>query len=629
MQKQIIILILNLVSVLVMSQSSSFDINFDKANRYFNRGDYQNAEGYLLSCYKMDSSNVDVWIKLNQVAIKQKNWKRVALLSNKLKKKLPLESVKYSKQEITAYFNIEDYERADKQIKSCFKKHKLNTFEIADCRKLAADITFAKEAVKHPVPFVPVNLGRTVNSKYAEYLPNLTQDGKYLIYTRMAAMSHAFPSLQEDFYISKNKAGVWTKSLPLSHTLNTKKNEGAPSISADGSVLFFAACNRKDGEGSCDIYYSFNRGNYWTTPKNARAINTDHWDSQPNLSSDGKTLYFASDRDGGVGGRDIWAVDVLGEGVFGKPYNLGVIINTKYDEMSPFIHFDNQTLYFASDGWPGMGEKDIFLCRRLTDNTWSDPQNLGYPINSSKSDNSLFVSADGSIAYFTSSRAGGYGKEDIYQFNLYEKARPKRTAFYRSIVLAADTKKTLEVFYTITDSKDSIIKQKILSKNGEITLSLKAEEQYSISAYADGYLYYSALIDSVSEDSLKTIEQKIFLEPIKKDKQFELKNIEFDFDKSTLRERSTKELDLFVDYLKANPKVKIMIEGHTDNKGKADYNLKLSQERANSVKAYIVSEGIACERIQTKGYGSAQMLSNEERLQDKNRRVVVRIINNV
>ncbi len=628
MQKLLLLIFITFISISSFSQSKDFDTKFKLANRYYHRKDFKEAEYYFLECYKIDSSNVDVLIKINQISLKQKNWKRVALLSHKLKNKLKLQSLKYSKLEIQAYFYLQEYQKSEQLLNACFKTHKLDSFDAESCKKLEQNIAFSKEAIEHPVPYQPINLGKNINSKYAEYLPNLTQDGKSLIYTRMTALSKTFPSLQEDFYISQKKDGEWQKCAPLSRTLNTIRNEGAPSISADGKILFFAACNRPDGEGSCDIYYSFNRGNFWTTPKNARSINTKSWDSQPNISSDGKTLYFASDRDDGFGGRDIWAVDILGEGKFGEPYNLGNTINTKYDEMSPFIHFDLQTLYFASNGWPGMGGKDIFFCRKLKDNSWSKPQNIGYPINSSEEDNSLFVSPDGRIAYFSSSRENGYGHEDIYQFNLYKNARPEKTVFYKMQFLASDTKKPLKISFTVANNFSNKKPKTTISENGQISFGLKANQEYSISAYANGYLYFSDLINSTSSDSLVDIEKTTFLYPIQKNKQFELKNIEFDFDKATLKNSSTQELDLFSDFLHSNPEIKILIEGHTDNKGRAEYNLKLSQKRANTVKTYLINKQINANRLFTEGFGDTQLLSTKENLQNKNRRVVIKIIDN-
>ena len=622
-----IIVIFVLLGIDSYSQSEEFNKKFELAKRYENHGSYGKAEQYFWQCYRLDSTNSELLQQMYQFYVRQNNWQLIAKFSKKLQVLFPEEAKQFYQQEVLSYFYLENYGKAEEVYKVCRKKFIINDAEeLRACQKLADNIAFAKEAVKKPVPFNPINLGAQINTDEAEYLPNLTQDDKYIIFTRRTRSSQV-PGLQEDFFTSKiNNENLWYKAQPLSRAINTPQNEGAPSISADGTLLYFAACNRKDGMGECDIYYSYNRGNYWTTPKNLKVINSEYWDSQPNLSANGKTLYFVSNRPGGKGGTDIWASSINVDGSFGEPYNLGAQINTEYDEISPFIHFDNKTLYFASDGWPGMGSKDIFMNKKDLYGNWSVSENLGYPINSSKSDNSFFVAPDGMFAYFSSSREGGYGKEDIYKFELYEKIRPEKTAYFKAIVLDANTKKPLEVHYTITASEDTSAIFPKISKGGIISVGLKANRKYTISAYADGYLYYSSFIDSISEDSLKLIEQKIYLQPVAKDKQFELKNIEFDFDKAILKASSTKELDWFASYLKSNSKIQILIEGHTDNKGKADYNLKLSENRAEAVRKYLLTQNIAGDRIQTKGFGSTEMVFKEENLQDKNRRVVIRII---
>ncbi len=619
-------IILSFIFSVGFSQTTEFKKTLSIAKRYYSYKNYTNAEHHMLKCYRMDSSNTELIKLLNQLSIKQKKWKRVSVFSQKLQKKIPSESIKYYQIEILSYFYLQDYDKAEKILTLCLKQHKLNTLETKKCKKITNNIAFAQKATKNPVPYSPENLGKEINSTYAEYLPNLTQDGKYLIFTRMISRSMAFPSLQEDFYISKQENGKWLKSKPLSQTINTEQNEGAPSISADGSILYFTACNRSDCEGDCDIYYSYNRGNYWTTPKNLKAVNTKSWESQPNISADGKTLFFVSNRPGGKGNKDLWAVDILPNKTWGKPYNLGANINTEYNEISPFIHFDNQTLYFASDGWPGMGGKDIFVSRKSINNSWSVAKNLGYPINSQATDNSFFVDASGITAYFSSKRKGGYGKEDIYKFKLYTKARPQKTAYYKAIIFDAKTKQLLNAKYDIKKLNDSLPINLKKTINGTITVGLEANQKYIISVFSDGYLYFSSYIDSMIKDSLKLVEQKIYLRPIAKTKQFKLNNIEFDFDKATLKPSSTKELNLFTEYLNLNPRMVILIEGHTDNKGSDKYNLNLSQQRSNAVKKYLISKGIQKERIQTKGFGSKQVISEDK--QERNRRVVVRIINN-
>lgn len=607
------------------SQSLEFEKKFNQANVLYYDEYYTNAGKLYEECYKIDSTHIGLLKRLSKLAIRQKKWERVAVLSNKLQRMLPHEGLRYQKKEVYAYFFLQDYQKANLCLKRLQKNIGDDDPESGKYKKLAKDIAFAIHAIENPVPFNPINLGKSINSKEAEYLPSMTQSGRHLIFTRNTARNTSFPSLQEDFFYSKNNHGEWTSSIPLSRRINTVQNEGAPSISADASILYFAACKRRDGKGKCDIYYSFNRGSYWTTPKNLEKINTEYWESQPNISADGKQLFFVSNRPGGFGKKDIWAVDIDNDGKMGEPYNLGKNINTAYDEMSPFLHFDNKSLYFSSDGWPGMGSKDIFISRKLEDNTWQEAKNLGYPINSVKTDNSFFVDASGETAYFSSKRKGGFGKEDIYKFELYRGVRPSRTGYYNALVIDLLSKKKIEAQYEITSLKDSSVTLLKESKRGSISLALEADQDYLISVFAPGYLYYSSTIKSTTEDSLSLIEEKIFLEPIMTNSVFELKNISFNFDKSELKPSSLKELNLFAKYLGLNPKIRISIEGHTDNKGSAEYNLVLSKGRAESVKEYLLNENILSSRIQTKGLGSAQILDKNEKMQHLNRRVVIRI----
>ena len=267
------------------------------------------------------------------------------------------------------------------------------------------------------------NLGESINSKSSEYLPYISANGRELIFTRIIEYydeSSRDLKSQEDLYLSLNRNGVWETAYPL--PINTLENEGAVSISPDQMTLVFTACNRIDGFGSCDIYMSYKQDNgVWGEPVNIGGeINTINWESQPCFSADGNYLYFVSNRYGGFGGNDIWRSRFV-DGYFSDPENLGPFINTKYDEMSPFLHSDNVTLYFASEGHVGFGDFDLFISRRInSEQQWMKVNNLGYPVNSYKSQTSLVVGPDGETAYFTSNseRDINYGEEDIYSFRL-------------------------------------------------------------------------------------------------------------------------------------------------------------------------------------------------------------------
>ncbi len=321
---------------------------------------------------------------------------------------------------------------------------------------------FRLQAVTHPVPFNPQNLGATINSPNDEYLPALTADGETLIFTRRfprTARTTANTKEEEDFYQSRHGANGWQQATPMTEPVNSTDNEGAQCISRDGRIMIFTACGRPDGLGRCDLYISLRHGNQWTTPRNiGPSVNSAAWESQPSLSMDGNTLYFVSDRKGGYGGTDIW-MSTLQEGVWSKPKNLGSAVNSAGNETSPFIHYDNQTLYFASDGHIGMGGSDIFLCRKQGDDTWSAPENLGYPINTAGDESGLIVNAEGNIAYFSSDQYGGMGKQDLYSFELPQAVRPQEVVYKET----SDTLASLAV-------GESVALENIFFETGKWTL---------------------------------------------------------------------------------------------------------------------------------------------------------------
>ena len=291
------------------------------------------------------------------------------------------------------------------------EKNKYERF-ILSCKFSIASID---ESLNDGLDFMPENMGESINSEYAEYLPAISSDGKNIIITRRIEGNS--DKLQEDLFSSyKAKNGIWDMAIPMS--INTDRNEGSVSVSPDGKFLTFTACHREDGFGSCDIYLSVKRNGVWSKPSNIGSrINTRYWESQAVFSPDGRYLYFVSNRRGGFGGNDIWVSEITRFG-FSDPVNLGSVINTEKNEMSPFLHSDNLSFYFASEGHVGMGGFDLFLSRRSdADKAWSQPENLGYPINSHKTENSLVVDPDGLTAYFTSDNSG-FGLEDIFFFEL-------------------------------------------------------------------------------------------------------------------------------------------------------------------------------------------------------------------
>lgn len=495
---------------------------------------------------------------------------------------------------------------------------------------------FAKEAIKKPVPFQPKNLGQNINSPGEEYLPSLTADEQILFFTsrregNMGGYISLLNDYSEDFYYSEKKNGEWQPAVNLGKPINTPENEGAANFTADGRWVYYTFCSSDPSEG-CDIYVAQKVGNYWLNPKNLGAtVNSRYWDSQPCLSNDGKTLYFSSGRPGGLGGADIWySVWLESEQKWSKPENIGAPINTPGNEYSPFIHADDQTLYFSSDFLPGFGGFDLFVSRLQNDGSWSQPQNLGYPINTSKDEINIFINAAGNQGYINSQRDDGFGKNDLYVFDLYPEIRPNMATYVKGRVYDAKTLQNVvaEILFIDLQSGDTVRKTDNDPANGQYLVTLPSNKNYAAIVKKKNYLFFSQNFNLFNIKFNENFILDIPLQPIEKNAAIILKNVFFDFDKSTLKPESSIELNQLVKLLKDNPKLKVEISGHTDNVGTEEYNMKLSQNRAEEVKNYLVKQGISDTRIQAKGYGKTQPIADNstEEGKAKNRRTEFKII---
>lgn len=477
---------------------------------------------------------------------------------------------------------------------------------------------FAARAMADPVPFEPENLGPAINSDAPEYLPALSADGETLIFTRVV-------NRQEDFFYSrKDDEGNWTPSRPLKE-INTPRNEGAQSLSADGRLLFFTACNRRDGYGSCDLYFSEYTGGRWTSPRNVGPpVNSRAWESQPALSADGRLLYFAARREGGEGGIDLWKSRRLADGSWSEPENMGPVINSAKDDQAPFIHPDGQTLYFISEGHPGMGESDIYLARRQPDGSWGEPQNLGYPINTTQVEATLIVSLDGQTAYYASDRLaeartpGVPRNPDIYAFPLHEQARPQPVTYVKGIVTDARTGQPLAAQARITTLDDGEEAASTVStpEKGAFLLVLPSGRDYALNISKEGYLFYSENFALKEQnDPGQPFRLEASLSPIpssgelpRPDKPVVLRNVFFNTGSAELLPASRLELDRLVALLNEHPTLRIRINGHTDDIGGEADNLQLSEARARAVYDYLLKAGIAAERLRYKGFGESSPL---------------------
>ncbi len=527
----------------------------------------------------------------------------------------------------TAY-EAGQYDKAIRYLKRFLEEPGLEPVVKEKAQHYLKNARVAKELVAHPVPFNPKNLGPNVNSQFSEYLPALTADEKTLIFTRRLQQGYR---VNEDFYISEKRNGQWTPARNLGPPVNTPHNEGAQTISPDGRTIYFAGCNRKDGYGSCDIYVTQKNGNRWSVPKNiGPPINTEAWESQPSISPTGDVLFFVSNRPGGLGGRDIWYSVRQPDGSWSEPKNLGPPVNTPGDDFSPFIHPDGRTLYFASDGHPGMGRADIFVTRLQDDGTWSEPKNLGYPINTPNEESSLIVSASGRWAYFASDVEGGYGGMDLYVFELYPEARPTPVTYVQGRVVDAETGRPLPATIELIElsSGKVVARTEADPVSGQYLISLPSGKEYALHAHHPGYLFHSEHFELHDSLAFKPYQLDVKLNRIKAGAHMTLRNVFFKFDSYELTEESRHELDRLVQFLKENPTVRIEIAGHTDDVGSAEYNLRLSQKRAESVYHYLVSQGIDPSRMTYKGYGYTRPLVKDttEEARALNRRTEIIIL---
>ena len=482
----------------------------------------------------------------------------------------------------------------------------------------------ARDLAAKPVPFTPAPVPGGINTpNNMEYFPSLSPDGETMVFTRRVG-GH-----QEDFFLSeKLDDGTWSAGQPLDG-VNTEFNEGAQSITADGNYLVFTACDRTDGAGSCDLYYAEKdeRGN-WSPARNlGPEVNTRDYEAQPSISADGSLLFFASRRPGGLGGADLYLCARLTSGKWSRPVNLGTTVNTKGNEQYPFWSPDGATLYFTSNGHPGLGGDDLFRSGLSPDNKWLPPTNLGYPINTADNETNLFVAFDGSTAYFSKGeRRTETGKMDvnIYQFELPEALRPAPTTYVKATVTDAETGSPLVATVRLRDLNQTAPPTSRQSgPSGEFLAVLPAGKDYALTVDLAGYLFYAdrfSLAEGLEDTGPYLL--NIALEPVKKqvvvsdraeaDGAIAFRNVLFASGSAALLPVSGDELDRLAELLKKAPGYSVEIVGHTDDIGEEDDNLKLSQERAEAVKAYLIGQGITPTRITSRGDGEANPIATNE-----------------
>ncbi|MBC7391454.1 MAG: OmpA family protein [Opitutaceae bacterium] len=478
--------------------------------------------------------------------------------------------------------------------------------------RLIAQCELAKKLMANPLNYEITNLGPKINSKYSDYAPVISADETEMIFTskRNTTTGGGFDDLHngyyEDVYISNKEGKEWGEAKGIGPVINTNGHDAAIGLSPDGQELFLYKPQPNNKFLAGDIYVSDLDGANWKKPvKLSENINSPYWESHASITADERTLYFTSDKPGGKGHKDIYVSRRMPDGNWGVAEDLSDKVNTEFDEDCPFIHPDGKTLYFSSIGHASMGGYDIFKTVYNEDTKqWSEPENVGYPINTADDDLFLVWSADGTRAYFSSIRADTYGEKDIYMAS--KKEVSNFVVVLKGKVTDKKTGKPIAAVLNIFNlSKGEIVG--VINSNsstGKYVLVLPVGKDFSVTAEAEGYVFHSEHINVQEADKFMEIEQNLDLEPVGEiDKVAVLNNVFFDYDKSTLRPQSKTELDRLVKLLKSKSDAYVEIAAHTDSIANNIYNMKLSKNRAKAVVNYLIANGIDSTRLLPVGYG--------------------------
>lgn len=479
-------------------------------------------------------------------------------------------------------------------------------------------------------------LSKNINSAAQELVPIMSPDGKTLYFTREGHPGNTgSPDKQDVWYATLDKNNNWTEAKNIGAPINNDGDNAATSISADGKTLYLNNVYKPDGSLVSGFSKSFLTKNGWSFPREYKITNyyNLHKTNQTELcaSAQGNVLIMSVERRDTEGNKDLYFSLRQNDDSWSEPMNLGSVVNTAAYEGSPFLASDNRTLYYTSLGLSGYGDGDLYVTKRLDDTwlNWSKPQNLGPSINTEKWDGYFNISALGDFAYF-SSRDNTGDLDDIFRIRLTPEMKPEPIAIVTGTIFEAVTNKPIpsEIIADYKKNNETFTKATFDPESGEYSLILPLKESYLISATGEGYFPVSEALDLSAETNFRTIRKNIYLQPIKAGQQIRLTNTMFAQSSAEVDTSSYKELNRIVATMTSYPNMEILLEGHTDNQGDVQKNIKLSQDRVTEVKNYLVKHGIVPSRIQTKAWGPAKPIASNQTEQNrqKNRRVEFTIL---
>jgi len=611
-----------------------------KAEKYIGLNKLDDALDELNTAKKIDPKFVRIYIESAYIYSRKGQ-------SDKQREEM-VQSTIAAPNQYEGYFNLAGFDYAIGHYDDALKSYQsaINQVNIIPEHKLFAENRIKsgkilKEIIQNSGQHKAENIGAGINTAMDEYYPSFTVDNQQLFFTRrlkVKRLDRRSPSMalrddfNEDIFYSKydDKAGIWNTAKPLPDNINTNNNEGAVTIAPDGSYMIYTRC---PNSVNCDLFISYLKDSVWTDPEElGPPINTRYYETNPCLSSDGNSLYFAASRKGGFGGTDIYVSTRKGDGTWSEPRNLGKNINTDKDEWSPFIHPDNNTLFFASDGHIGFGKRDLFVSHRNITGNWDSALNVGSNINTTKEDLCLMVDRSGKNAYFVSEGIeGGFGGLEIFKIQLPDFAQATPVTYLKGQLFDKESQKAITGTISINDLTIKQNPEKLVNTNSDGTylVAINNGKEYAINVVKSGYLFYSENFDVKNYSKLEPFIKNIYLQPIKSGAKIVLKNIFFETNSFDLKEQSIPELNKIATLIKENPNIKLEISGHTDNTGTELINKELSNKRAKSVYDFLIKlDKNYSKNLIFKGFGSTKPIATNQTPEGKqeNRRTEIMVI---